>query len=300
LADEHGYILVAPKWERSLGENYGFSEEEHDAVLEVLRDLRRRYQVDSDRVFLFGWGEAGRMAFDVGLAHPDLFAGVLPMAAGPSFYPRRYWRNGQYLPFFVVNGTRAPSNGQVREQFDNWVIRGYPALWIEYKGRGTEFFSGEVPVLFDWMRHQKRAFPLRQLGTDGNRTPFGNEFCTMRPEDNRFYWLSTTGINARNQCRPEKWSNLVEPAAMTARIDPSTNEIYVKTSGLSQISIWLGRNPKGQYMIDFDRPVTVRVGLRAMWANRKVTPSLSVLLEDLYQRGDRKHLFVARIDLSLR
>lgn len=300
LADEHGYLLVAPKWERSLGDNYGYSEEEHDAVTESLRDLRRRYRVDSDRVFLFGWGESGKMAFDVGLAHPDLFAGVLPMAAGPAFYPRRYWRNAQYLPFYAVNGTRSPTSPALREQFDSWITRGYPALWVEYKGRGTEFYAGELPNLFDWMRHQKRAFPLRQLGTDGNRTPLGNEFCTMRPEDNRFYWLSTSGINARNQCTPERWSNLIEPAAMTARIDASTNEVFVKTSGLSQVSIWLGRGPKGQHMIDFDRPVTVRVGLRAMWANRKVTPSLEVLLEDLYARGDRKHLFLARIDLNLR
>jgi hypothetical protein len=42
------------------------------------------------------------------------------------------------------------------------------------------------------------------------------------------------------------------------------------------------------------------VGLRPYWVNRKVTPSLAVMLEDLYQRGDRKHLFQARIDIKLR
>jgi hypothetical protein len=225
----------------------------------------------------------------------------MPMAAGPNKYSRRYWRNAQYLPIYAVCGTRAGDGGtQLREQFTSWVPRGFPAVWVEYKGRGTELYSGELPNLFDWMRNQQRDFPLRQLGSDGAGTAFGNEFCTMRPEDNRFYWLSTGAINARNQCPPEKWSNLVVPATMTAKIDASTNTITVKASGLSQLSIWLGRNPKGQYMIDFDRPVTVYAGLRAMVSNRRIAPSLGVLLEDLYARGDRKHLFLARIDLTFR
>jgi pimeloyl-ACP methyl ester carboxylesterase len=303
-AADHGYILVAPEWQKGVANRYGYSESEHDTVLDTLRDLRRRFQIDSDRVFLFGLGEGGKMAFDVGLAHPDLFAGVVPMGAGPNFYPRRYWRNAQYLPLYVVNGTRAgTSNELLREQFTNWVQRakfGYPALWVEYKGRGIEWLPGEVPNIFDWMRNQRRMFPLRELGTDGNGTSFGNEFCTMRPEDNRFYWLSTSEIQPRNQVMPRNWNNLIQPAAMTGRIDASTGEITLRTQGLKQVSVWLGRNPKGQYMIDFEKPVTVRVGLTMYWVNKKVTPSLAVLLEDLYRRGDRKHLYLARIDLNLR
>jgi pimeloyl-ACP methyl ester carboxylesterase len=300
-AADHGYILAAPQWARGLADDYGFTEREHDTVLDTIRDLRRRFQVDSDRIFLFGLGEGGKMAFDVGLAHPDFFAGVLPMAAGPNYYPKRCWRNAQYLPFYVVNGTRgSDSQTLLRDQFTNWITRSYPALWVEYKGRGTEFFSAELPMMFDWMRHQKRIFPLRQLGTDGNGTSFGNEFCTMRPEDNRFYWLSTSHISPRYLVSPDNWNNLASPAALTGRIDLSNNEVVIKTQGINELTIWFGRNPAGQYMIDFDKPMTIRVGFRAMWVNRRVTPSLAVLLDDLYRRGDRKHLFVAKVDLNLR
>lgn len=299
-AADHGYLLVAPQWSTGVVDEYGYSEVEHDAVLDALRDVRQCYQIDSDRIFLYGLGEGAKMAFDVGLAHPDLFAGVLPMGAGPNRFPRRYWRNAQYLPFYVVNGTRAgDSQSLLREQFEHWVIRAYPALWVEYKGRGTEFLPAELPNLFDWMRHQTRFFPLRQLGTDGVGTQFGNEFCTLRPEDNRFYWLSTTGLSPRNTIAPERWSNSVAPATLTGRIDASTNEITLKTSGLNQVTLWIGRNPAGQYMIDFDKPVNVKVGFTMYW-NRKVSPSLEVLLEDLYHRGDRKHLYLARIDINLR
>jgi hypothetical protein len=121
----------------------------------------------------------------------------------------------------------------------------------------------------------------------------------MRAEDNRFYWLSTSDISGRFLNSAEKWSNLTNPAMMTARINPEANEIHVHTTGLGQVTVWLGRNSKGQTQIDFDKTITVRVGLRAMF-NRKVTPSLAIMLEDLAKRGDRKHLFLARIDMNLR
>ncbi len=302
-ADDHGYILAAPDWDNGLGNaEYGYSPAEHDTVLDALRDLRRSFGVDSDRVFLHGLGEGGKMAFDVGLAHPDLFAGVLPMGAGPDKYCRRYWRNAQYLPFYVVNGSKGgDSNNLLRDQFKHWVQRGFPTLWVEYKGRGLEWFGGEVPNMFDWMRNQKRDFPLRQLGVDGGGSEFGTEFCTMRPDDNRFYWLSTSAISPRNILDPGRpFSNLTSPAAMTGRIDKQTNDIHLRTQGLNQVSVWIGRNPRGQFMIDFAKPVTVRVGFKNFLNRRFVQPSLSVLLEDLYARGDRKHLFVARIDLDLR
>ena len=294
-AADNGYILACPQWHKGLQEEYGHSVEEHDAVLDTLRDLRRRYQIDSDRVFLFGKGEGGKMAFDVGLSHPDCFAGVVPMSAGPTKFALKYWRNAQYLPFYVVNGSRAgDSSVLIRKQFENWMLRGFPALWVEYKGRGTEFFKGELPALFDWMRHQKRAFPMRQLGTDGGGGPTGTEFCTMRDEDNRFYWLGVSKIATRHLALAERWSNTTEPAYATATITPSTNEVTIKGRGVGGFTLWFGRNSAGQYMIDMEKPVSVTVGVKTV-ARRKMTPSLAVLLEDLYRRGDRKHLFVAEL-----
>ncbi len=299
-AAEHGYILAAPAWRHPQSNQYHYTQREHETVLNAIRDLKRRYQIDSDRVFLTGLGEGGKMAFDFGLAHPDLFAGVLPMAAGPDYYAKRCWRNANILPFYVVNGTRgADSQKLLRETFENWVMRSYPALWVEYKGRGTEFFSAELPMMFDWMRHQKRAFPLRQLGTDGNGSPFGNEFCTLRGEENRFYWLEPTHVSPRNVVYPDRWLPQTSPAMLTARVEPVANEITIKCQGIVALTVWIGRNSAGQYLVDLDKPVNIRVGLRGMF-NNKVTPSLAVLLEDLYRRGDRQHLVAAKVELNLR
>jgi pimeloyl-ACP methyl ester carboxylesterase len=300
-AAENGYILAAPEWDKgSLGQ-YSFTEVEHAAVLATLRDLRRRVQIDTDRVFLFGLGEGGTMAFDVGLAHPDLFAGVIPMGGKPDLFSRVCWRNGQYLPFYVVGGNKAGEvSKSTREQFDNWIIRNYPSLWVDYKGRGVEWFAGEVPYIFDWMRPKQRPFPLQQLGSGGDGNSFGNEFCTMRPGDNRFYWLSTDSIKDRNLNDPVAFKNKVQPATMTARIDAQNNDVFVRVSGLNQVTVWLGRTAKGAAMIDFDKPVTVRVGFDTVMNSRKVTPSLGVLLEDLALRGDRQMLFMAKVPVTLK
>jgi pimeloyl-ACP methyl ester carboxylesterase len=298
-AADHGYVLAAVDWDTGFKNRHNFGERDQDCVLDTLRDLRRRYQIDSDRVFLFGHAEGAKMAFDVGLSHPDLFAGVIPMNGGVYLYPRRYWRNAQYLPFYVINGTQSPGHETIRDQMTDWTQRGYPALWVEYKGRGGEFLGGEVPNVFDWMRNQRRAFPLRQLGTGDGSSNFGNEFCTLRVEDNRFYWLSTTDINARCIVPSDKWTITKDPARMTASINPETNEVFIKQRGLGQVTIWLGRSPKGQMMLDLEKTVQVRVGLASAF-NKKVTPSLSVMLEDLVARGDRKHLYLAKIEVNLR
>jgi predicted esterase len=296
-AAEHGYVLVAPQWQNGVGGNYTYSEGEHAAVLGTLKDLRRHFNVDNDRVFLSGLGEGGKMAFDVGLGHPDLFAGVLPIAAGPMYHAASCWRNGQYLPFYVVHGNRGPNGDRIRQQFETWVQRNFPMIWVDYKGRGTEWFAGEVPNMFDWMRTKKRAFPLRELGTNGGGGELGREFCTMRAGDNHFYWLSTDDVRRINN--HANWKVRIEPATLHASIHQNTNEIIVNTSGLGQVTIWLGRNSRGEDMIDFDKPVTVRHNVtRLPWIRKKVTPSAEVLLEDLYQRGDRQQLFLAKIELN--
>ncbi|HZV07415.1 MAG TPA: hypothetical protein VE999_20190 [Gemmataceae bacterium] len=300
-AAENGYILLAPEWQAGSNNRYSYSEAEHAAVLNSLRDLRRRFNTDEDRVFLTGLGDGGAMAFDVGLGHPGLFAGVLPMGSGPHFHAEICWRNAQDLPFYVVSGSQEPDHEKLKELFHNWLILrpNYPTLWIDYKGRGAEWFAGEVPNMFDWMRNKRRASlsSLRKLGSDGMGGMFGNEFCTVRSCDNHFYWLSSDDIRITRDVN--NWrARYNQQATLTASIDTDNKlgtVINLKTSGIGQVTIWLGRTNKGEDMIDFDKPVTVRHGFSTVLGKSKVSPSLEVLLEDLYQRGDREHLFLAKI-----
>ena len=253
----NGYILVAPEWSKGMNGVYGYSEREHAVVLETLRDLRRRFAVDSDRVFLFGMGVGGEMAYDVGLSHPDLFAGVLPMSCYPDHFSLRYARNAEYLPFYVVDGDRSGDvhKQNTRQQVENWVNK-YPMMWIQYKGRGVEWYGGEVPTIFDWMRGKKREFPLEQLGGSGSD---GRCFVTQRATDDSFYWLTTDDVQQRHL------SLANPPARLGARIDLANNTVLVETTGLGQVTVWLGANSDGVDMVRFDKPVTVRWNENVVW-----------------------------------
>ena len=289
-AADNGYILVAPEWNGG-GGVYTFSEDEHATVLETLRDLRRHFAVDSDRVFLFGLGEGGVAAFDIGLSHPDLFAGVLPMSAAPERFAERYYPNGQFLPFYIVDGDRSGDiNKHLRVQFTQWSSK-YQMLWIQYKGRGVEWYGGEVPTMFDWMRGKKREFPLQELGV-------GKPFRTHRATDNSFYWLTTDGVEDRHINTFAGWKYYIEPATLVGRIDLTTNTVSVTTTGLNQVTLWLGRNSQNEPMVNFDKPLTVKWNWNTVLNKKTVAPSLETLLEDLANRGDRQRLFVAKLEFQ--
>jgi pimeloyl-ACP methyl ester carboxylesterase len=298
LAAKFGYILVVPDWKRQ-GVAYDYTTEEQLAVTDVLLDLRRRFQVDSDRVFLLGFGEGASMALDVGLSHPDLFAGVIPVCPGFRFFPQSYWRNGQYLPFYVVVGDQARElNKKIFEMFrKQWVPRGFPWLLVQYRGRGLEWFQGELPFIFDWMEHKRdryrRSTAVPELGKLAGAASLSLEFQSMRKTDNHFYWLSSDGISDKSINHPANWSNNVYPASFQGSIFLEQNSIHVTVHNLRQLTIWLSRD-----MIDFTKPVTINVNGVVHRMNKKIDPSLPALMEDFYTRSDRQRLFFARVDIN--
>jgi pimeloyl-ACP methyl ester carboxylesterase len=290
LAARHGFILAAPRWSSGIGTaSYAYSEREHAAVLSCLWDLRRRFQVDSDRIFLFGFEQGGYMALDVGLSHPDLFAGVSAMAAYPNFFAISYWHNAQFLPVYVVDGDKQNKVAAVNDKlFESWSRRGWPALLMAYRGRVNEWFSAEPPIIMDWMSRKKRIFPQRTLG----RANHNEEFQTMRATDSRFYWLSADSILPRHLNNAAAWNPSMRPALLQAEITGG-NFVHLHTSGLKQVSVWLGPG-----MINFDQKVKVQINGAAP-LQMTVQPSLETLLEDFYQRGDRQQVFLARIKLKM-
>jgi len=298
-AARYGYVLACPDWDQK-GGVYGYSPEEHATVLDTVRDLRQRFNIDSDRVFLTGYGEGGDMAWDVGLSHPDLFAGVVPIAGQPRKQALTYWTNALELPFYVVWGERMGgptldkkenANLVIINLFkDHWIPRGFPALGVQCKGRGLEWFSAEVPDVFEWMAQKRRHNPLKVgwkevVNKDGDVTEYQEDQRTVRAEDNCFYWVRVEEFAAARLAKGGV-------ARVSAKI-VNGNQIGVYTAGVKQVSLWLGRG-----MIDFDKPITVRVNTDLKLNNVPVKPSLGTLLEDFYDRGDRQRLYLVRILLK--
>jgi hypothetical protein len=211
------------------------------------------------------------------------------MSGFPGPWPYRYRHNAQYLPFYAIVGDRSGDNGDNRALFKEWVPHGYPMFYVQYRGRGLEWFGAELPAVFDWMDRKKRANPLTELGRYGS-----DEFLTMRAADNRFYWMSVDAIDERQLNEGPRFNSRVIGATLQG--NRGGNHINVRTQAVRRVSVWFGN---GDGRTDFDKPVAIYVNAAKKW-DRKVTPNRETLLEDLYARGDRQRLYVARVELEVR
>lgn len=280
-ATRHGYIVIAVDWQKPHQTQYEYSAREHAAVLSCLRDANRRFSIDTDRVFLSGHSIGGDAAWDLGLAHPDLWAGVLPIVATADRYCAYYWENARYVPFYFIAGEM--DSGKMAHnarELDRYLRRGYDTTVVEFFGRGHEHFYDEIQNLFDWMNRRQRDFYPKEM-----------ECATLRPWDNFFWWLEFGNFPERTMVLPGSWppSRGTRAAQVSAKITETS--ILVKSSS-DRVTVWL--SPE---LVDFQKRVTISVnGRRVTGSDRFVDPDLEVLLEDARTRADRYHPFWARVD----
>ncbi len=281
-ATRFGYIVIAVDWAKTAQTQYGFTAREHSAVLTSLRDACRRFSIDTDRVFLSGHSMGGTAAWDIGLAHPDTWTGVIPIVAVVDKYCSRYWENASHVPFYFVSG-ELDGDKTIKNAADiNRYMRGrFDVTVSEYIGRGHEDFYEDIRNMFDWMSRRQRDF-------------FPKEFTvsTMRPWDNYFWWFEGSDFPERAMVDPVQWPPMrnVRPLSITGK--RTANNGISLTAGDCKVTLWL--SPE---MVDFTQRVPITVNGRTLKSGGAlVEPDLAVLLEDARTRADRLHPFWAKVE----
>ncbi len=277
-ATRHGYIVIAPVWTREHQREYEFTVREHAAVLYSLRDASRRFAIDTDQVFLSGHSMGGDAAWDVGLAHPDLWAGVLPIVPRADKYISRYSENGRNLPMYFVcgekDGDKWPTNATDWEKYLKFV--GYDSIVVQYQGRGHENFSDEIQNLFEWMNLHRRNFFPKKFAAN-----------TLRPWDDFFWFVEVDQMPAQSMVTPVQWPP--GRGALATKVEGAilANNGVSADSSAAKITVWL--SPE---MVTFSaKPYVLIRGKRML----NVQPDIAVLLEDVRTRGDRQHPFWAKV-----
>ncbi len=281
-AARRGTILIAPAWLRPGQTAYEYSAREHALVLAALRTAVRAFSVDTDRVVLSGHSLGGNAAWDVALAHPDLWAGLVLIAPTAGCYVTHYWPNAERLPLYVVGGELDRSCVQQNAiDLDRYFKKSFDATYVEYRGRGHEHFSDDIIRIFDWMGRKRRTF-------------FPPEFdaVTLRPWDRFFWWVELENAPPRTVVLPEAWPPPTGTRPLSIEAKKGASNSLTVRSGAGRTRVWL--SPE---LVDFAEPLTVTVDGKRIHRGPIVADE-RVLLEDLRLRGDRQHPFQAVVEAT--
>jgi predicted esterase len=285
-ASRHGYIVLAPEWTQPLMAGYEFLPQEHHAVLSSLRHAMSDFSIDSDRVFLTGYSKGANGAWDIALAHPDLWAGVILFSGDGHKYVTKYWQNAKGLPLYFIFGelddSQLVDNAIHLDRYLNQS--GFDCTVVEYLGRGHERFGDEIQRVFDWM------------GMPANRRDFARrefEMVAMRPFDNFFWWVEVDGYPSKSMVSPYAWASegkRTNPAS-TRCIIKGVNRLEVRTVARH---VRIGLTPD---IVDFADGVKISVnGRRLRDELVGLEPNAETILEDVRTRGDRLHPFWAILE----
>ncbi len=293
-AQRHGYLVVAPEY---LPPKFGdpLPAPTDLIVGEVLRDVRRRFLIDSDRVFLSGHGRGGDAAFDVALARPDLLAGVLPISGG-LISPKngsvrdavRLSENSRDLAWYMVVGELDFGLfGRHADWAEKLMKNATDIVLVQYKARGHENFYSEIHRLFDWMELHRRPPEPKEFDLE-----------SLRTTDLRLHWVrwsNTAPRPARVNPKGQQPPKPVNAVTVKARILPGENEKKTITvGGRSPITLWLNSQ-----LLDLDKRLSVEVGQPSQRRFHDfLKPEIEAVLEDFRQTGDRQRLHSVRISID--
>jgi predicted esterase len=282
-SERHGYVVIAPEYvSNSDLKSYDYGSQSHQIVLDSIRDARRRFSVDSDRVYLAGHGMGADAAWDMGLALPHLFAGIIPINGAIDRFSKYYLENGRQLPIYAVNGELdrdlVTRNGPSLMEM---IQQNFDLIYAEYDGAGPDPYYSEIHSLFEWMSKLRRPPPPRQVTAK-----------TLRESDNRFFWYEFSGLPGQFQGIDwvKEKHRAIRAMAVSATITPG-NTLRI-ASGAARHRLWLAR---GEDLVDFDKRLKVDVNGR-MRFNDFVKPDTQAMLEHVRVTGDRQQLYWAVLD----
>lgn len=281
-AMRRGYITIAVDWLRGDQFAYNYTPSEHLAVMAAVRDAIRRLAIDTDKIYLTGHDIGGDAVWDIGISHPDLWAGVIPFLARADRYVDRYWQNAEFVPWYFVagemDGGKTAFNAR---ELDRYLKRPrYDATLVEFLGRGHEPFSDEIQRLFDWMKRKRRRTAPEEFGV-----------YSMRPTDNFFWWVEFRELPEKSMVAPGNWPQKGARAARLQMRKYEGNKLGI-VARAGRTTVWLSPD-----VVDFDQPIEIELnGRRMVERGDSPSPSLDVLLEDVRTRGDRYRPFWSKVE----
>jgi acetyl esterase/lipase len=303
VAEELGCLVLAPT-EAGANFGYGFSERERQSAMAALRWMRRRANVDENRVHLTGVSRGGHYCFDLA-RFPSAWASVAPRIGGPALAISegrnniRIAVNFAHLPMVILQGMGDQDKLLLNQELalERLKRAGSTARRIEYPEHGHSYDHAS----FGWETWFDTA----------ERKPFATKLtlASARKDEGELLWLQmdrfSKSVDEDFQPRvdPGKWNawSHAEKARFiqneaderTARIDAEflgEGRFQLTTNGVTRLRLLLPEAMLGE-----------RGAVSAIWKGKerkkKLKPNARVLLEHFVEHFDRAFLPVAAWEL---
>ncbi|MBZ5621674.1 MAG: dienelactone hydrolase family protein [Acidobacteriia bacterium] len=177
------FIVACPYARGTMGYQ-GIAEKD---VYDVLADVKRRFPVDEDRVYLTGISMGGSGALWLALTRPDVWAAVAPLCALPGLGADELAANALDLPIRLFHGDEDPivSVASSRAWQRRLQDAGVPADYIEFPGirHNAWDLAYRNGAIFDWFGKFRR-----------NRFPDRVRFVTRSYRYDTAYWVHIDGL----------------------------------------------------------------------------------------------------------
>jgi len=156
VRDDVDFIVACPFARGTMGYQ-GIAERDVYAVLE---DVRRRYAIDPDRVYLTGSGMGGGGALWLALSRPDQWAAVAAVCPDPIPGTEELAGNAINLPIRLYQGELDPAvtSESTRAWHRRLLNAGVPVEYIEYPGvrHNAWDFAYRNAAIFAWFAQHRR------------------------------------------------------------------------------------------------------------------------------------------------
>jgi dienelactone hydrolase len=297
--------VLAPS-EAGDNDGYHFSPRERDSALAALRWMRRRFNVEEDRVFLTGVSRGGHLAWDLALRFPDRFAGLAPMLGGPRLATQdaqnnlRYLENVAHLSIRDLQGARDDPGlvFNVELAFERLARLAAPdaRLYLQEE-HGHSFDASAV----DWARF----FSSARRDPDPARVVRR----ATRADEARAFWAE---IGAFERGVDETFRPRVEQARWTAMDDGQRRRLLADEADARTARLEVTRSEPGRFRARgeglrhfrlllaegaFDPGEPVEVEFEGKTRRLRPRPSAEVLLAEFAERFDRRYLPLAELEI---
>ena len=280
--------------------------EDADEPLAVLAELRRRYHVDTSRVYALGYSMGGHGAFGLATLYGDQFAAAIP-SAGTLIVPYPQARaimlsNLINTPVFVCWGSE--------DKFDD---RGKAAF-----GGGIAGVNREVLAIADELDIPLRGRILRGVGHSDLMPPLDLvlpylEMCRDSAPSRVSHWFRYPVQGRSSWLRQSKFAGKPwQGTELTIATRPGQDFDKYATDTIKRKLAYIGGHIEGQQievktrrtaethvllndrLIDLDQPIVLKLNGKVRYQG-KVERKITTLLAEAYADWDFQRLYSVRL-----